>query len=89
MKDPAQIDWASVGADIVIESTGLFTKGPEAAKHLRGSVKKVIISAPAEDPDATFVLGVNDKTYDPAKHNVISNASLHNQLPRTGRQSST
>jgi glyceraldehyde 3-phosphate dehydrogenase len=75
VKDPAQIDWNSVGADIVIESTGLFTKGPEAAKHLRGSVKKVIISAPAEDPDATFVLGVNDKTYDPAKHNVISNAS--------------
>ncbi len=57
VKDPAQIDWASVGADIVIESTGLFTKGPEAAKHLRGSVKKVIISAPAEDPDATFVPG--------------------------------
>jgi glyceraldehyde 3-phosphate dehydrogenase len=75
VKDPAQIDWASVGAEIVVESTGLFTKGPEAAKHLRGPVKKVIISAPAEDPDATFVLGVNDKTYDAAKHNVISNAS--------------
>src|SRR5271165_7081976 len=75
VKDPAQIDWASVGADIVIESTGLFTKGSEAGKHLRGPVKKVIISAPAEDPDATFVLGVNDNTYDPAKHNVISNAS--------------
>ena len=74
-KDPSEIDWPSVGADIVIESTGLFTKGPEAKKHLRGSVKKVIISAPAEDPDATFVLGVNDKSYDPAKHNVISNAS--------------
>jgi glyceraldehyde 3-phosphate dehydrogenase len=75
VKDPAQIDWASVGADVVVESTGLFTKGPEAAKHLRGTVKKVIISAPAEDPDATFVLGVNDNTYDPKKHNVISNAS--------------
>jgi len=74
-KDPAEIDWASVGADIVIESTGLFTKGPEAKKHLRGPVKKVIISAPAEDPDATFVLGVNDKTYDPHKHHVVSNAS--------------
>jgi glyceraldehyde 3-phosphate dehydrogenase len=74
-KDPAEIDWASVGADIVIESTGLFTKGPEAKKHLRGPVKKVIISAPAEDPDATFVLGVNDKHYDPKKHNVVSNAS--------------
>ena len=75
VKDPAQIDWASVGAEVVVESTGLFTKGPEAAKHLRGPVKKVIISAPAEEPDATFVLGVNEKTYDPAKHNVISNAS--------------
>jgi glyceraldehyde 3-phosphate dehydrogenase len=74
-KDPAEIDWASVGADIVVESTGLFTKGPEAKKHLRGPVKKVIISAPAEDPDATFVLGVNDKLYDPAKHHVVSNAS--------------
>src|SRR5579862_4884749 len=75
VKDPAQIDWASVGADIVVESTGLFTKGEEAKKHLRAPVKKVIISAPADGPDATFVLGVNDKTYDPAKHNVISNAS--------------
>jgi len=75
VKDPAQIDWNSVGAEIVIESTGLFTKGPEAAKHLHGSVKKVIISAPAEGPDATFVLGVNEKTYDPKSHNVISNAS--------------
>ena len=74
-KDPAQLDWASVGAQIVIESTGLFTSGPDAAKHLRGPVKKVIISAPATDPDLTVVLGVNEKTYDPAKHNIISNAS--------------
>jgi glyceraldehyde 3-phosphate dehydrogenase len=74
-KDPSEIDWNSVGAEIVVESTGLFTKGSDAKKHLRGSVKKVIISAPADDPDATFVLGVNDKTYDPAKHNVVSNAS--------------
>jgi len=74
-KDPAELNWASVGAAIVVESTGLFTKGSDAAKHIRGPVKKVIISAPATDPDATFVLGVNDKTYDPAKHNVISNAS--------------
>ena len=74
-KDPAEIDWASVGADIVIESTGLFTKGVDAKKHLRAPVKKVIISAPSEGPDATFVLGVNDSTYDPAKHHVISNAS--------------
>jgi len=74
-KDPAELDWASVGASIVVESTGLFTKGADARKHIRGPVKKVIISAPATDPDATFVLGVNDKTYDPAKHHVISNAS--------------
>src|SRR5580692_11762870 len=75
MRDPAQLDWASVGAEIVIESTGLFTKGSDAAKHMRGTVKKVIISAPATDPDHTIVLGVNDNTYDPAKHNVVSNAS--------------
>ncbi len=75
VKDPAQIDWPSVGADVVVESTGLFTKGEQAKAHLRGSVKKVLISAPADGPDATFVLGVNDKSYDPAKHNVVSNAS--------------
>jgi glyceraldehyde 3-phosphate dehydrogenase len=75
VKDPAEIDWASVGADIVVESTGLFTNGADAKKHLRGTVKKVIISAPAEGPDATLVLGVNDKAYDPAKHHVVSNAS--------------
>jgi glyceraldehyde 3-phosphate dehydrogenase len=74
-KDPSELDWASVGADIVVESTGLFTKGSDARKHIRGPVKKVIISAPATDPDATFVLGVNDKKYDPAKHHVVSNAS--------------
>jgi glyceraldehyde 3-phosphate dehydrogenase len=75
VKSPAELDWASVGAQIVVESTGLFTKGPEAAKHIRGPVKKVLISAPATDPDHTIVLGVNDKTYDPAKHHVVSNAS--------------
>src|SRR5262244_1919079 len=74
-KDPGEIDWASVGADIVVESTGLFTKGADAKKHLRGPVKKVIISAPADGPDATFVLGVNDNTYDAGKHHVVSNAS--------------
>jgi glyceraldehyde 3-phosphate dehydrogenase len=74
-KDPAEIDWASVGASIVVESTGLFTKGADARKHIRGPVRKVIISAPATDPDHTLVLGVNDDTYDPAKHHVISNAS--------------
>jgi glyceraldehyde 3-phosphate dehydrogenase len=75
VKDPAQLDWASVCASIVIESTGLFTKAEDARKHIRGPVRKVIISAPATDPDATFVIGVNDKTYDPAKHHVVSNAS--------------
>jgi glyceraldehyde 3-phosphate dehydrogenase len=74
-KDPAAIDWASVGASIVVESTGLFTSGPDARKHIRGPVKKVLISAPATDPDHTIVLGVNEKTYDPAKHHVVSNAS--------------
>jgi len=74
-KDPGEIDWAGVGAEIVVESTGLFTKGPDAKKHLRGPVKKVLITAPSEGPDATFVLGVNEKSYDPAKHNVVSNAS--------------
>jgi len=75
VKDPAELDWPSVGAEIVIESTGLFTTGAAARKHLRGPVKKVIISAPATDPDFTVVLGVNDKAYDNAKHHVISNAS--------------
>ena len=74
-KDPAQLDWNSVGAQIVVESTGRFTDAREAGKHLRGSVKKVIISAPATNEDVTLVLGVNDGTYDPAKHNIISNAS--------------
>ena len=74
-KDPALIDWDSVGAEIVIESTGRFTKAEDAAKHLRGSVKKVIISAPAKGEDVTIVLGVNEEMYDAAKHNIISNAS--------------
>ena len=74
-KDPAQLDWNSVGAQIVIESTGKFTDAKEACKHIRGSVKKVIISAPAKNEDVTLVLGVNDAAYDPAKHNIISNAS--------------
>ncbi len=74
-KDPAQLDWASVGAQVVIESTGRFTDAKEAGKHLRGPVKKVIISAPAKNEDITIVMGVNDSAYDPAKHNIISNAS--------------
>src|SRR3954447_18813257 len=74
-KDPAELDWASVGAQIVVESTGRFTDAKDAGKHLRGPVKKVIISAPAKGEDLTVVLGVNDAVYDPAKHNIISNAS--------------
>lgn len=74
-RDPAKIDWESVGAEIVIESTGLFTDAPKAAAHLRGPVKKVIISAPAKQEDITIVLGVNEGNYKPAEHHVISNAS--------------
>jgi glyceraldehyde 3-phosphate dehydrogenase len=74
-KDPALLDWATVGAQVVVESTGRFTDATDAKKHLRGPVKKVIISAPAKNEDITIVLGVNDKMYDPAKHNIISNAS--------------
>ena len=74
-RDPAAIDWESVGAEIVVESTGLFTKAEDAKKHLRGSVKKVIISAPAKNEDITIVLGVNEDKYDPSAHHIISNAS--------------
>jgi glyceraldehyde 3-phosphate dehydrogenase len=74
-KDPAEIDWPSFGVEVVVESTGRFTDGKDAAKHLRGSVKKVVISAPAKGEDVTIVLGVNDNTYDAKKHKIISNAS--------------
>ena len=74
-RDPGAIPWKDYGVDIVIESTGLFTDATKAAAHRNGGAKKVIISAPAKNEDATIVLGVNEKTYDPAKHNVISNAS--------------
>ena len=74
-KDPAALPWDSVGAQVVIESTGRFTNAEDAKKHLRGPVKKVIISAPAKNEDVTLVLGVNQDAYDPAKHNIISNAS--------------
>src|SRR6266436_10378530 len=74
-KDPAALPWASVGAEIVIESTGRFTDANDAKKHIRGPVKKVIISAPAKNEDVTLVLGVNEQVYDPAKHHIISNAS--------------
>lgn len=74
-RDPGAIDWNSVGVDIVLESTGFFTDATKAAAHKNGSVKKVVISAPAKNEDVTIVLGVNDEMYDPANHHVISNAS--------------
>ena len=74
-KDPAQLDWESMGVQVVVESTGRFTDATDAKKHLRGTVKKVIISAPAKNEDLTIVLGVNDGKYDPAKHHIVSNAS--------------
>jgi glyceraldehyde 3-phosphate dehydrogenase len=74
-KDPAKLPWESVGAQLVIESTGRFTDANDAKKHLRGPVKKVIISAPAKNEDVTLVLGVNHHVYDTAKHHIISNAS--------------
>ena len=74
-KDPAKLPWESVGAQVILESTGRFTDAAEAKKHMRGSVKKVIISAPAKNEDVTLVLGVNQDKYDPAKHHIISNAS--------------
>jgi glyceraldehyde 3-phosphate dehydrogenase len=74
-RDPGNIPWRSVGVDIVIESTGLFTDGPKAAAHLKGGARKVLISAPARNEDVTIVLGVNEGKYDRTKHNIISNAS--------------
>ena len=74
-RDPANLPWGELGADIVIESTGIFTDATKAKAHIDAGAKKVIISAPAKNEDATFVIGVNDKDYDPAKHNIISNAS--------------
>src|SRR5687768_14663566 len=75
VKDPAQLPWKDLGVDVVFESTGLFTDRDAAAKHLTAGAKKVIITAPAKKPDVTVVLGVNDGMYDPAKHQIISNAS--------------
>jgi len=73
--DPAQLPWGELGVDVAIESTGHFTKRDGAEKHLEAGAKKVIISAPATDPDLTLVIGVNDRDYDPEKHNIVSNAS--------------
>jgi glyceraldehyde 3-phosphate dehydrogenase len=74
-RDPAQLPWGDLGVDVAIESTGLFTDRDAAAKHLEAGAKKVVISAPATDPDFTVVLGVNDREYDPEQHHIISNAS--------------
>jgi glyceraldehyde 3-phosphate dehydrogenase len=74
-RDPAKLDWTSQGVEVVVESTGIFTDATKAKAHLQGSVKKVIISAPATNEDVTVVLGVNEDKYDAAKHNIISNAS--------------
>jgi glyceraldehyde 3-phosphate dehydrogenase len=75
MRDPAQLPWKDLGVDVVFESTGLFTKREDAAKHLTAGAKRVVITAPAKSPDITVVLGVNEEKYDPAKHQIISNAS--------------
>src|ERR1043166_1819557 len=75
MRDPAQLPWRDLGVDVVFESTGLFTDRDSAAKHITAGAKKVVITAPAKKPDVTVVLGVNDDMYDPAKHQIISNAS--------------
>jgi glyceraldehyde 3-phosphate dehydrogenase len=75
MRDPAQLPWKDLGVDVVFESTGLFTNRDAAAKHIAAGAKKVVITAPAKGPDITVVLGVNDEKYDPAKHQIISNAS--------------
>ncbi|MBI3392236.1 MAG: type I glyceraldehyde-3-phosphate dehydrogenase [Nitrospirae bacterium] len=74
-KDPAALPWKALGVDVVVESTGRFTDRAGAEKHMAAGARKVVISAPAKDPDATFVMGVNDQTYDRAKHNIVSNAS--------------
>ncbi|MCC8147631.1 type I glyceraldehyde-3-phosphate dehydrogenase [Akkermansia sp.] len=74
-RDPANLPWKKLGVDVVLESTGLFTKRDAAQKHIDAGAKKVLISAPATDPDLTFCLGINDSEYDPAKHNIVSNAS--------------
>ncbi len=74
-KDPAALPWKELGVDVVVESTGIFRDTATASKHLQAGAKKVVITAPAKDPDATIVLGVNEQTYDPVKHRIISNAS--------------
>ena len=83
-RDPADLPWGDVGADVVIESTGFFTKRDDAAKHLEAGAKKVIISAPATEPDVTLVLGVNDDAYDPRAAPRHLERVVHDQLPGAG-----
>ncbi|MEO8520823.1 MAG: type I glyceraldehyde-3-phosphate dehydrogenase, partial [Acidobacteriota bacterium] len=75
VRDPAQLPWKALGVDVVFEGTGLFTKRDDAAKHITAGAKKVVITAPAKNPDLTIVLGVNEDKYDPARHHILSNAS--------------
>ncbi len=85
-RDPGALDWGSVGAEIVIESTGFFTAREDAAKHLGDGVTKVVISAPSKDQDIMVVLGVNFDAYDKDEHHVISNGVVHDELPRAVRE---
>src|SRR5437667_82380 len=82
IKDPAQLPWKDLGVDVVVESTGLFSDTVSASKHIQAGAKKVIISAPAKNPDATIVLGVNEKTYDPAKHRNVSVVDLTAEIAK-------
>src|SRR5262249_34073060 len=75
VKDPANLPWSDMGVDIVVESTGIFRDKATSSKHLQAGARKVIITAPAKDPDITVVLGVNEQRYDPARHELVSNAS--------------
>jgi glyceraldehyde 3-phosphate dehydrogenase len=88
-RDPASLPWGDLGVDIVIESTGHFTDRAGAQKHIAAGAKKVLISAPAKEPDATFVLGVNDDDYDPETHHIISNASCTTNCVAPMARSST
>src|SRR5438046_3947365 len=86
-KDPAALPWRELGVDVVVESTGIFRDTATASKHLQAGAKKVIITAPAKDPDVTLVLGVNEAAYEPSRHRIISNASCTtNCLPTTGKE---
>src|SRR5437868_5315696 len=88
-RDPADLPWADLGVDVAIESTGLFTKRQDAEKHLQAGAKKVVISAPATEPDITLVLGVNDREYDPEQHHIVSNASCTTKDRKSTRLNSS